>query len=53
MQNYNPVVLREMARQDRHFLAPLIMSILSAEFRGVDFFGRFVVRVRPTMCRGT
>jgi len=43
MQNYNPVVLREMARQDRRFLAPLIMSILSAEFRGIDFFGRFVV----------
>ena len=43
MQNYNPVVLREMARQDRRFLAPLIMAILSAEFRGVDFFGRFVV----------
>lgn len=43
MQNYNPVVLREMARQDRRFLAPLIMSVLSAEFRGIDFFGRFVV----------
>ncbi len=43
IQNYNPVVLREMARQDRRFLAPLIMAILSAEFRGVDFFGRFVV----------
>jgi uncharacterized ferritin-like protein (DUF455 family) len=43
MQNYNPVVLREMARQDRRFMAPLIMSILSAEFRGIDFFGRFVV----------
>jgi uncharacterized ferritin-like protein (DUF455 family) len=43
MQNYNPVVLREMARQDRRFLAPLIMAILSAEFRGIDFFGRFVV----------
>lgn len=42
-QNYNPVVLREMARKDRRFLAPLIMSILSAEFRGIDFFGRFVV----------
>lgn len=43
MQNYNPVVLREMARQDRRFMAPLIMGILSAEFRGIDFFGRFVV----------
>src|SRR5438094_7846929 len=43
MQNYNPVVLREMARKDRRFFAPLIMSILSAEFRGIDFFGRFVV----------
>ena len=43
IQNYNPVILREMARQDRRFLAPLIMAILSAEFRGVDFFGRFVV----------
>jgi uncharacterized ferritin-like protein (DUF455 family) len=32
-----------MARQDRRFMAPLIMSILSAEFRGIDFFGRFVV----------
>jgi uncharacterized ferritin-like protein (DUF455 family) len=42
-QNYNPVVLREMARKDRRFFAPLIMAILSAEFRGVDFFGRFVV----------
>src|SRR5438128_10570976 len=42
-QNYNPVVLREMARKDRRFFAPLIMSILSAEFRGIDFFGRFVV----------
>ena len=43
MQNYNPVVLREMARKDRRFFAPLIMAILSAEFRGIDFFGRFVV----------
>src|SRR5438132_12955817 len=43
VQNYNPVVLREMARKDRRFFAPLIMSILSAEFRGIDFFGRFVV----------
>jgi len=43
MQNYNPVILREMARRDRKYLAPLIMAILSAEFRGVDFFGRFVV----------
>ena len=43
MQNYNPVLLREMARKDRRFLAPLIMSILSAEFRGIDFFGRFTV----------
>jgi len=43
IQNYNPVVLREMARKDRRFFAPLIMSILSAEFRGIDFFGRFVV----------
>jgi uncharacterized ferritin-like protein (DUF455 family) len=43
IQNYNPVVLREMARNDRRFFAPLIMSILSAEFRGIDFFGRFVV----------
>lgn len=42
-QNYNPVVLREMARKDRRFFAPLIMAILSAEFRGIDFFGRFVV----------
>jgi uncharacterized ferritin-like protein (DUF455 family) len=42
-QNYNPVILREMARQDRRFLAPLIMAILSAEFRGIDFFGRFTV----------
>src|SRR5881296_1201342 len=42
-QNYNPVVLREMARKDRRFFAPLIMSILSAEFRGIDFFGRFTV----------
>ena len=43
LQNYNPVVLREMARKDRRFFAPLIMAILSAEFRGIDFFGRFVV----------
>lgn len=43
LQNYNPVVLREMARNDRHFFAPLIMAILSAEFRGIDFFGRFLV----------
>ncbi len=43
MQNYNPVVLREMARKDRRFFAPLIMAILSAEFRGIDFFGRFTV----------
>jgi uncharacterized ferritin-like protein (DUF455 family) len=43
MQNYNPVILREMARKDRRYLAPLIMAILSAEFRGIDFFGRFVV----------
>jgi uncharacterized ferritin-like protein (DUF455 family) len=43
IQNYNPVVLREMARKDRRFFAPLIMSILSAEFRGIDFFGRFLV----------
>jgi hypothetical protein len=42
-QNYNTVILREMARKDRRFLAPLIMGILSAEFRGIDFFGRFVV----------
>jgi uncharacterized ferritin-like protein (DUF455 family) len=42
-QNYNPVILREMARKDRKYLAPLIMAILSAEFRGIDFFGRFVV----------
>jgi uncharacterized ferritin-like protein (DUF455 family) len=42
-QNYNPVILREMARKDRRFFAPLIMAILSAEFRGIDFFGRFVV----------
>jgi len=42
-QNYNPVILRELARKDHKYLAPLIMSILSAEFRGVDFFGRFVV----------
>ena len=43
MQNYNPVILREMARRDRRFMAPLIMAILSAEFRGIDFFGRFCV----------
>jgi uncharacterized ferritin-like protein (DUF455 family) len=43
MQNYNPAILREMARRDRKYMAPLIMSILSAEFRGIDFFGRFVV----------
>jgi uncharacterized ferritin-like protein (DUF455 family) len=43
IQNYNPVVLREMARKDRRFFAPLIMAILSAEFRGIDFFGRFLV----------
>jgi uncharacterized ferritin-like protein (DUF455 family) len=43
IQNYNPVVLREMARKDRRFFAPLIMAILSAEFRGIDFFGRFTV----------
>ncbi len=42
-QNYNTFVLREMARKDRRFFAPLIMSILSAEFRGIDFFGRFTV----------
>ena len=42
-QNYNPVILRELARKDRKYLAPLIMAILSAEFRGIDFFGRFVV----------
>jgi len=46
MQNYNPVVLREMARKDRRFFAPLIMAILSAEFRGIDFFGRFVVETK-------
>jgi uncharacterized ferritin-like protein (DUF455 family) len=45
-QNYNPTVLREMARKDRRFLAPLIMSILSAEFRGIDFFGRFTVETQ-------
>src|SRR3989454_6543191 len=43
IQNYNPVVLREMARKDRRFFAPLIMAILSAGFWGVDFFGRVVV----------
>src|SRR2546428_13241054 len=43
IQNYNPVVLREMARKDRRFFAPLIMLILSAEFGGIGFFGRFVV----------
>jgi len=43
IQNYNPVVLREMARKDRRFFAPLIMAILSAEFRGIDFFGRFMI----------
>src|SRR5438093_12871802 len=32
-----------MARKDRRFFAALIMSILSAEFRGIDFFVRFVV----------
>lgn len=47
-QNYNPVILREMARKDRRFLAPLIMSILSAEFRGIDFFGRFVVDMQTS-----
>jgi uncharacterized ferritin-like protein (DUF455 family) len=46
MQNYNPTILREMARKDRRFLAPLIMSILSAEFRGIDFFGRFTVETQ-------
>src|SRR2546426_3306182 len=46
IQNYNPVVLREMARRDRRFMAPLIMSILSAEFRGIDFFGRFTVETQ-------
>jgi uncharacterized ferritin-like protein (DUF455 family) len=46
MQNYNPVLLREMARKDRRFFAPLIMAILSAEFRGIDFFGRFVVETQ-------
>ena len=40
------VVLREMARKDRRFFAPLIMSILSAEFRGIDFFGRFTVEIQ-------
>src|SRR2546422_11180020 len=42
IQNYNPVVLREMARKDRRLFAPLIMAILSAEFRGIALFGRFV-----------
>jgi uncharacterized ferritin-like protein (DUF455 family) len=46
VQNYNGFVLREMARQDRRFFAPLIMSILSAEFRGIDFFGRFTVETQ-------
>ena len=46
MQNYNPVLLRELARNDRRFFAPLIMAILSAEFRGIDFFGRFVVETQ-------
>jgi len=46
VQNYNSVVLREMARRDRRFMAPLIMSILSAEFRGIDFFGRFTVETQ-------
>ncbi len=46
IQNYNSLVLREMARHDRRFLAPLIMSILSAEFRGIDFFGRFTVEMQ-------
>jgi uncharacterized ferritin-like protein (DUF455 family) len=46
VQNYNGFVLREMARKDRRFLAPLIMSILSAEFRGIDFFGRFTVETQ-------
>lgn len=47
-QNYNPVILREMARKDRKYLAPLIMAILSAEFRGIDFFGRFVVDMQSS-----
>ena len=46
LQNYNPVILRELARRDRKYLAPLIMAILSAEFRGIDFFGRFVVDIQ-------
>jgi uncharacterized ferritin-like protein (DUF455 family) len=46
VQNYNGFVLREMARKDRRFFAPLIMSILSAEFRGIDFFGRFTVEAQ-------
>ena len=46
LQNYNPVILREMARKDRRFFAPLIMAILSAEFRGIDFFGRFTVETQ-------
>jgi hypothetical protein len=52
IQNYNPVVLREMARKDRQFFAPLIMAILSAEFRGIDFSGGSSSR-RRTRCRGT
>ena len=43
---FSSSVLREMARKDRRFLAPLIMSILSAEFRGIDFFGRFTVETQ-------
>jgi uncharacterized ferritin-like protein (DUF455 family) len=45
-RNYNPVVLRELARKDRRFFAAVLGPLISAEFRGVDFIGRFTVEHR-------
>jgi uncharacterized ferritin-like protein (DUF455 family) len=46
VRNYNPVVLRELARSDARFFAAVLGPLLSAEFRGVDFIGRFTVEHR-------
>ena len=43
VRNYNPVVLRELARRDRRFFAAVLTPLLSAEFSGDDFIGRVVV----------
>jgi len=46
VQNLNPVILQQMARKDRRFLGALISGLLSAEFRGIDFVGRFTVETQ-------